>query len=194
MSKISPNYQHSMVIVHGKSEHSLCSCIKSNLHLPGEIVAERKGKCSIQITSLRDYLNRNEFKTFYNFHKKFDMVHAFKGELIDFKLFVIMDVDDCSIQQKQSYIQKTMFSDHWLKNYIVPIVNDPNLEETMTQAGIPVHKKKDYITIFPTSHGDMDIGQAEALLEKIKRCSCTNLGDYLGYCLDWAKKSAIHTI
>ena len=64
-----------------------------------------------------------------------------------------------------------MFDGHWLKDYIVPIYNDPNLEETMKKASIPINKKKEYITIFPTSHGDLDIAVAEKLYEKLKNCN-----------------------
>ena len=62
-----------------------------------------------------------------------------------------------------------MFDGHWLKDYIVPIYNDPNLEDNvMKEASIPINKKKEYITIFPTRHGDLDITVAEKLYEKLK--------------------------
>lgn len=38
MKKMEPSYQRSMVIVHGLSEQSICSNIKSNLRLPQEII------------------------------------------------------------------------------------------------------------------------------------------------------------
>lgn len=52
MKKMEPSYQRSMVIVHGLSEQSICSNIKSNLRLPQEIISRDNGRCSIQITSL----------------------------------------------------------------------------------------------------------------------------------------------
>ena len=39
MKKMEPSYQRSMVIVHGLSEQSICSNIKSNLRLPQEIIS-----------------------------------------------------------------------------------------------------------------------------------------------------------
>ena len=42
MKKMEPSYQRSMVIVHGLSEQSICSNIKSNLRLPQEIISRDK--------------------------------------------------------------------------------------------------------------------------------------------------------
>lgn len=53
-----------------------------------------------------------------------------------------MDVDDCTEDEKRKFKDKSMFDGHWLKDYIVPIYNDPNLEETMKKASIPINKKK----------------------------------------------------
>lgn len=48
-----PNYCKGIIIAHGKSELLLAEHIKSNLHLPIEIYAEKNGKSSIQIDSLK---------------------------------------------------------------------------------------------------------------------------------------------
>lgn len=102
MKKMEPSYQRSMVIVHGLSEQSICSNIKSNLRLPQEIISRDNGRCSIQITSLMPLL-------------------------------------------------------------------------------------KEYITIFPTSHGDLDITVAEKLYEKLKNCNCTNMDEYIKTCIENAR-------
>ena len=44
MKKMEPSYQRSMVIVHGLSEQSICSNIKSNLRLPQEIISRDNGR------------------------------------------------------------------------------------------------------------------------------------------------------
>lgn len=67
MKKMEPSYQRSMVIVHGLSEQSICSNIKSNLRLPQEIISRDNGRCSIQITSLMPLLNDSRFKDYKSF-------------------------------------------------------------------------------------------------------------------------------
>ena len=131
MKKMEPSYQRSMVIVHGLSEQSICSNIKSNLRLPQEIISRDNGRCSIQITSLMPLLNDSRFKDYKSFIRAF--------------------------------------------------------EETMKKASIPINKKKEYITIFPTSHGDLDITVAEKLYEKLKNCNCTNMDEYIKTCIENAR-------
>ena len=100
-----------------------------------------------------------------------------------------MDVDDCNTEQiKRSFIDKTMFKGHWLYDYIVPIYNDPHLEKTMMHLNIPVTKKKDYIKIFPTNHGDSNYEMIKDLANKLEKCRTSNLEQYINYCLEIAKK------
>lgn len=47
MKKMEPSYQRSMVIVHGLSEQSICSNIKSNLRLPQEITEDAVFKSQV---------------------------------------------------------------------------------------------------------------------------------------------------
>lgn len=142
-----------------------------------------------QITSVMDILNDYRFKSFKNFIREFDDVKHNKGKLLSFSLFIIMDVDDCTLDQKSKFISKEMFKDHWLFEYIVPIYNDPNLEATMRAAKIEVQRKKDYILIFPTNHGDLDIRTACEFQEKVKTCRCSNLNEYVDRCISIVKKN-----
>lgn len=171
-----------MTIVHGQSEYKLCTSIKSNLRIKHEIIARNKGKSSIQITSIMDVLNGQAFK------RNYSDVEVRNGKLINFKLFIIMDVDDCTEEQKKAFYNKSMFKDHWLYDYIVPIYNRPNLEETMRQIGINVQKKSDYITIFPTNHGDLDMSMAKSFYDKLASCKCSNLDEYVSSCIGVAQK------
>ena len=50
------NYTKCAVIVHGKSEFVLVKYIYTNLHLPVKIIAKDKGRGSIQINGLLEYL------------------------------------------------------------------------------------------------------------------------------------------
>lgn len=181
-----------MVIVHGKSELHMCESIGSNLRITQKVVSEKKGKSSIQITGLRNYLNKYPFVSSRDFQKAYDNINFKSGKPHEFRLFTIMDVDDCSGQQRSEYIDKTMFKDHWLYHHIVPIYNDPNLEKTMLDCcNIEVKKKGDYAKIFPTNHGDLDFKMAQDLLRDLKDCPCTNLDLYLEYCLEIAEERLI---
>ncbi|WP_205314725.1 hypothetical protein [Ruminiclostridium herbifermentans] len=59
----------------------------------------------------------------------------------DFKIFTIMDTDDCTEKEKEDYINKSMFKGHWAYDYIVPIYNNPDLENVLVKAKIPFEKK-----------------------------------------------------
>lgn len=174
---------HVMSIVHGKSEYNLCTSIRSNLRLKHEIIGKKRGANSIQITDLMNELNRFPFKSVNDFISKYPVVDRKGGRLHHFTLFPIMDVDDCTVAQKRSFKSGDMFRGHWLHEHIVPIYSDPNLEETMRQSGIEVSRKKDYIKIFPTNQGDLDLEMAREFLDKLRRCNCSNLDKYVEYCL-----------
>ncbi|WXR61193.1 hypothetical protein WG909_12960 [Peptostreptococcaceae bacterium AGR-M142] len=173
-----------MTIVHGKSEYCICSSIKSNLKIKHEIYAKKRGRNSIQINDLENILNNNIFGSFKKFITEYPDIEIEKKKLINFKLFIIMDVDDCTLENKNRFIRKEMFAKHWMKDNIIPIYNDPDLEKTMKDIKIEVNKKRDYIEIFPTNEGDLDLTMAKDFLKKLKKCRCTNLEEYVEYCID----------
>ena len=96
-------YLKAVVIVHGKSEKQICQHIKQNLRLRIEIESEKNGEKSIQITSLNRLLNNKKFKSKNTFLKNFPYIELDEnGKEInhDFKIFIIMDTDDCTEKQK----------------------------------------------------------------------------------------------
>lgn len=181
-----------MSIVHGKSEYLICKSIKSNLKIKHEIIANDKGTHPIQITSLMRCLNGQNLKSFRNFIRSYSDVEYEKGKLINFSLFIIMDVDDCSPIEKDRFLSKEMFREHWLNDYIIPIFNEPNLESTMKTANIKVESKKDYIVVFPTNHGDLDMDIAKEFEGKLRRCGCSNLSRYVQYCIEIAEQRDVN--
>lgn len=203
MVKREPCYLKAIVIVHGKSEKQICDFIKSNLRLKMEVISDKKGEKSIQITSLMDILNDSRFRSFDNFVKYFDDVEIVlekkKRRLSpDFKIFTIMDTDDCKPKEKeeqikQEYINKTMFKNHWTYDYIVPIYNNPQLENVLVKAKIPFEKKgddrkKEYIRIFPTSSKYTICEEAELkrFSEKLRLVKDTNMDEFIEFCLSKA--------
>lgn len=189
MRRNSLSYQRLMVIVHGKSELAICNNIKSNLRLPQEIISSNNGRSSIQITGLMNILNDRRFKTLRSFQSEYPRVEVKKSNLVNFQLFIIMDTDDCTDSQKNSFIDKSMFKSHWLYPYITPIYNSPNLERTMQDANVSVIKKSDYIQIFPTNHGDLDLNKAKNFLEALKRCRHSNMHIYLERCIELSQEN-----
>ena len=178
------NYLKIIVIVHGKSELCLVRYIKSNLKIKMEIISSKNGKNPIQITSLKNILNNLDFKSSKNFLKKFYDIEHIKDKLLNFKLFIIMDTDDCPNKKKDSYLTKKMFKDHWLSKYIIPIYNINNLEDVMSKCNIKITRKKDYITIFPINRNELDIEQIKNFSIKIKQFKqYTNLNEFIDYCI-----------
>ncbi len=186
------NYTRCAVIVHGKSEFIMVKYIYTNLHLPVKIIAKDKGRGSIQINGLSDYLNKKQFTSLKEFADAYSVEYDKKARnLRNFKLFIIMDTDDCDDATKAKYISGNMFEGHPLKEYIVPVYNISSLEDVMIKAGIMIKKIPDaqkgsyYAKIFPinTEPLSMDtVNQVRAFAEKIKGVKETNMLTFIEYC------------
>ena len=197
MSKSSYLYSFlkGIVICHGKSEKLICGFIKSNLRIKIEIDSDKKGKKSIQITSVIKFLNGEKYKNVSSFKKNFDDIEPIKDrkKLPDyFKVFIIMDTDDCDIKQKKVFKDKSMFKEHWLYDYIVPIYNDSNLEEVLEDAGIKFEKtgnerKSEYPKIFPMN-GISDVEGIKKFGKDLKNCKKTNMEEFINFCLELIEK------
>lgn len=187
------NYTKALVIVHGKSEKQICQYIKNKLRLKIEIYSDKNGEKAIQITSLKNTLNNKIFKSYRNFINTFEDIELTdnnKSINNNFKIFIIMDTDDCSEDEKRKFINKEMFKGHWAYDYIVPIYNIPELETVLTEAKVPftktgVKRKKEYIKLFPTDpkYNKTDEVQIKELLNALKKQKNTNLNDFLDFCL-----------
>lgn len=104
--------------------------------------------------------NNTVFGSYQSFIANYeDVKHIKNGKKskIDssFRIFIIMDTDDCTEVQKREFINKEMFKKHWAYEYIVPIFDSPDLESVLVKANIKFEKKgmerkKEYIKIFPT--------------------------------------------
>lgn len=96
------NYLKAVVIVHGKSELQICKFIKKNLRIKMEFISNDSGNSSIQITSLKVRLNGKDIKDFDSFYKRYeDDIEIVNKKLSNnFRIFIIMDTDDCSEEEK----------------------------------------------------------------------------------------------
>ena len=189
------NYVKGVVVCHGKSEWLMSKYISSNLHLRIKSYAKDNGKHSIQITSLKGLLSSKPFNKQSAFVSEYPIEEVGKGKnkkLANFKLFIIMDTDDCSEQQAQAFLSKKMFEGHWLHEYIVPIVNSPNLEDVLVEVGMMPKKIRDdekgeyYAKVFPINNkplSDDTLKEVLTLKELVKKSKNSNLTEYIDYCL-----------
>ena len=195
------NYTNGIVICHGKSEVCMVKYITSNLHLTIKQFSKDNGKHSIQITDLKTYLDAKPFKNKTSFQSEYAVEIKGKGSnmtIENFKLFIIMDTDDCTSQQKADFINKEMFKSHWLYDYIVPIYSIRSLEDVLLECGIMAKRirNKDkgtyYEKIFPINDKPFSNDtEAEIKLfrDKIQKSERTNLNEFVDYCLDLAQKN-----
>ena len=193
------NFTKAVVIVHGKSEKQICQYIKNKLRLKIEIFSDKHGEKSIQITSLKKILDNKIFKSYQTFKKVYEDVELnIDGKTLKsgFKIFIIMDTDDCSEEQKRKFITGEMFKEHWAYDYIVPIYNIPELESVLEKANVPfkksgIKRKKEYIKIFPTDlkYEKTDEVQIEELRNTLRKQDNTNLDEFLDFCLTVSNES-----
>ena len=183
------NHTKAIVIVHGKSEHDIVRHIRSKLRIPIEIYSRDKGKISIEISSLNDILKNSDFLTIKGFLNKFPKVELDnKGIPKNVKIFMIMDVDSTSLADFNAYKNKSLFPKTWLKDKLVPIWNDNNLEEVLEQIGYYYAKsnkeKKGYKKVFPVERGSQDLKSVEELRYKLQSSPKSNMDVFLTFCLD----------
>ncbi len=197
--KRSLNYPKALVICHGKTEVIITRYIKSNLHISAEIHAKDNGNSSLQITRLVSELKLSIFADIDSFSKHFGAEVLGKGKnkqlSNDFKVFIIMDTDDCTEAQKQDFISKEMFKGHWLYKYIEPVFSIPNIDKVLFNAKMVKRIVNDsekgtfYIDVFPIHKGDVTSGTVEEIKkfsEKLKKRKDTNLyllSDFFLECL-----------
>lgn len=189
------NYVNGVVICHGKSELNMTRFISSNLHLNVKPYARDGGKHSIQITALNSVLGAKPFNKLSSFLEEYPVETTGKTKnrkLVNFKLFIIMDTDDCTDRQREDYLSKDMFKDHWLYDYIVPVANIPSLEDVLVESGKMPKKIRDdekgayYTKVFPINAKPLSndtLKEVQTLRQFIEKSKHSNLNDFIDYCL-----------
>ncbi|MCL2559965.1 MAG: hypothetical protein FWE07_05705 [Turicibacter sp.] len=198
MRKRELSYTKAIVIVHGKCELMMCHYITNNLRLTMEILSDKKGTSSVQINSLHRFIEKKGLGNFEAFIRRYDDAGQIEKEehsskkLKNFKIFTIMDTDDCMESQATAYKDKSMFKKYWFYDYIVPIYDSPDLESVLKKCGLlPNVKIKDqdkvrlYAKMFPIdrSYKKSDAIQLADLAERLKKDKHTNLEKFITYCL-----------
>lgn len=190
------NYLKGLAICHGKSEVCMVKYIGTNLHLNVRQFSKNNGRNSIQITGLMTILNSYPFDSIRSLSKEYTVEVSGKGanrKINGFKLFIIMDTDDCTSEQKRDFVSKQMFKGHWLFDYIVPVYNNPKLEDVLVQSGVITKKIKDsekgtfYEKIFPINKkpfSDDTLLEVTSFKQKIQNNKNTNMELFVDYCLE----------
>ena len=128
------NYCKAIVIAHGKSEMMMAEYIRSNLRLNMKILTKDKGRSSIQINGLLNFINSDSrLKNLKSIEESF-FPEVIKRQMIGCKIFIIMDLDDCNDIDAEKYKSGKMFENSWLKDYIVPIWCCPDFDVAMKNA------------------------------------------------------------
>lgn len=196
MRGIEENYTRALIIVHGKSEKQMCDYIKQNLRLNIEIKSDKNGRKSIQVNSLMNILKNTEHKNIKSFYKTYPGINMTgkgrKMKINDFKIFIILDLDDCKKEEGKAFKDKSMFKDYWAYEYIVPIYNEKDLEDSLKASGVKYTKKnqgdmkKEYIKIFPTDRKYIektDRLQLKEFADMIRGSKKTNMSEMIDYCI-----------
>ncbi len=183
-------YTKAVIICHGKSELILVQSIKSNLRLSIELDSKNNGENSIQITSLINFLNRKGYKDVNSLIRKFPYIDRNKRKLINFKLFIIMDVDEPELTKEiiEKYKNKSMFKSFDYYDYIVPIYNDKNLDDVLIKLGYKIetnNKTKSYRNIFPGKNGDYEsFKRFKEVIKMSRNSNLILLLEYLDECIN----------
>lgn len=182
-----------VIICHGQSEFKLIKAITSKLRLNVKVVARDKGRSSIQIEKLPDFFQNKDFRTVRTLTTKYETIQSKKKELIDCRIFTIMDVDDCHDKSvRTNYIQGNIsgIGKHELKPYIQPIYFLDNLEDALRDIDFPFvaatnREKHNYIKVFDPVNGMIaDEDTVIKLQKKFARSKKTNFDVLLQYLLD----------
>lgn len=182
-------YIKALIIVADKTGYKICQYIKQNLKLNVKLY-----DCTCK--NIMEVLNDNEHGTLSKFSKNY-MVETNKNtgleEISDFKIYIVMNLDCFSTdEEREKFLDKSMFKNHWAYDYIRPIYNDENLREILlesnTDSKIEIRQAKEYIKIFPLTNkfhlNIEDREEVEILKSLIQNNKKTNLSTLLDYCLN----------
>lgn len=180
-----------IVICHGKSEKILAEFFKSNLKIPILILAENKGRNSIQVgKSLENFLN-SHLKNKSSLLALDSGIVFQKNVPVNLKIFPIIDLDDTEDQNIiNNYKNGAAFRRHWLSDCFVPIYNDRNLEQVFKSMEIPYAQKgnkgKHYLKAFPVQKGKSDLEAIYEFRDKCQNCSRTNMDELINFLIKYA--------
>ena len=181
-----------VVICHGMSEYKFASSIKSKLRLNIKLLARDKGAISIQIDGLPDYFHNKILRNKRALVRQYPGILQDKQRLVDFKIFTLMDVDDCKdISARKNYLAGHIsgLGQYDLKPYLHPIYCRENLEDALTDIDFAYvaatdRQKRHYLKVFdPVSGVIADEATIVGLRDRFRHSNRSNFDEFLDYCL-----------
>lgn len=161
-----------------------------------------KRKTSIQIDGLLHELKTNfaDLSALNNNRKISLPIEKNRIATDDFKIFTIMDTDDCSNPEK--YITGALFDQYKLKDYVVPIYNKDNLEQILYSCGLipkifnDSEKVKEYGKLFPISRTPLGksgskINDMQTMANILRENRNTNMEKLLDYFIELSIKRQV---
>lgn len=171
-----------LVIVHGKSEEILCQSVSRMLRMPMVVFSRNEASEAITIEQLPSILTEDPFTSKKALHRRFEDLE-YNGRrddpMKDLRIFTIMDVD-MDRRSLKSYISGDLFRNAPLRQHLVPIYSDPNLDNVLQSVGVEIdtsRKTKSYARAFERLDDPLD------LYMRLRSCPSTNLDVFLRHCL-----------
>jgi len=193
-----PHFTCAIVVAHGDSEEIIAKHVRACLKLPIHI---HKRKTSIQINGLVHELETN-FKNVLSLNRNKDIhINVSKGKILnDFKIFTLMDTDDCTEKIKESYIDGSLFNSYALKDYLVPIYAISDMEEALYKCKIIPKKFKDkekvtgYKKVFDIPkppYIESKVDELKKMSKALEKSEQTNLECFFNYCIEQSEKHKV---
>ncbi|MCI1985448.1 MAG: hypothetical protein LKJ69_09165 [Lactobacillus sp.] len=142
-----------IVVAHGQSEVAIAESLRSALRIKLLVIAENRGRSSIQIEGLAKRLDKEPLLK----NKAEFMAQYSLSQLDHLHIFTLMDVDDVRhVDTKTAYMTGHIpgIKNRWYKQRVTPIYCDGNLEAVLKLADMPYAKSKaektaTYLKVFP---------------------------------------------
>ena len=166
---------NTVIICHGESEHILAKTLSSRLRVPVECYCRNNGHETIALSSLPGLLSAPPFDSIQSLHKAFPKLDYRRvnrqSMMPNLKIVPIMDVDG-DILSKNAYITGDLFRGCPLRDHIIPILNDSNLEVVIEGIGYP--KVTDKVSYY----SNMVLEPLE-FYRKLRSCDNTNMDQFV---------------
>lgn len=165
-----------LVVAHGACEIEFVRRLDRLLRVPILVSSRRDGGETVSVKGIRGYLESPPFRTAREFRGAFPIVGGSytDGQLLeDFRIFPMLDIDGDTLSRR-AYITGSIFDgmDSDLRDIIVPIYNDPNLDEVMAELGYGrpgIKKTRSYTAMCDAMTDPLE------LYRSLERCDSTNM-------------------
>lgn len=138
------HYLPCSIVCHGECELVLAKQIQSKKRRDLNPLSRDSGGHPIMINTINSFLySKYPDRKLYIKSNKDRLCLGKDKEIVNHKIFTIMDKDDASDDLFESYKNKDLFKDYWWgqDNLIVPIYFVPNMDTVFSKHGFPIDTK-----------------------------------------------------